>query len=236
VDIDPEVVFAVLRGAANVVEEAGGAIVGGHTMLDREPKFGLCVFGTVKDERLLQKSTATVGDDLFLTKPIGTGLITTAAKFDEADPVHLAAAIQSMTSSSRTALLCLHQDATAATDVSGFGLIGHVAEVARASRVGARLESPLVPLLPGALQYARDGIVTGGGMRNASYYEALLTVDPDVDLALLTVLNDPQTAGGLLFTASPDREPQLSQRFQDAGLEVSRIGVLTADERITVTS
>jgi selenide,water dikinase len=128
----------------------------------------------------------------------------------------------------------LQQVSKAVTDVSGFGLIGHTSELAEASQVGAVINAHAVPVLPGAIEYADRGILTGGGARNAKHFEPMLTVANGIEQALVTVLHDPQTAGGLLFSVQPARESDLAQRFLAAGIQIWQVGTLTKDRGIVV--
>src|SRR5881227_763478 len=167
----------VFQGAIDKVAEAGGAIAGGHTVIDREPKYGLAVTGRVHPERMLLKAKLRAGDALWLTKPIGTGVLTTAHKNGE-----------------------LH----AATDITGFGLAGHAYEMAERSSVALQIKASLVPLLPGARRHAETGISFGGLERNRSYFDDGTKVTFDgVDDALRTLILDPQTSGGLLVGVPP---------------------------------
>jgi len=234
VDLDPSIALDIIEGASGAVNEIGAAIVGGHTLYDPEPKFGLSVIGIVEPANLLSKKGGRAGDALYITKPIGTGLITTAAKFDEARESDLDQAIRTMTMSSIAVARCVRGVATAATDISGFGLVGHIMEVAAACNAGAVIEAHLIPVLPGALQYASNGIVTGGGMRNTNFYESMVTVDGPVASPLLTLLHDPQTAGGLLFAVSRDREEELHWKLSTANLEVWPVGFLASDRGLTI--
>ena len=190
----------VFQGAIDKVAEAGGVIAGGHTVIDREPKYGLAVTGRVHPERMLLKSRLRAGDALWLTKSIGTGVLTTAHKNGRLEPADLASAIASMVTLNRAAAqAAVDAELHAATDVTGFGLAGHAQEMAEQSSVGLRIRASLVPLLPGARGHAETGISFGGLERNRSYFDdgAKVRFD-DVDDALRTLILDPQTSGGLL--------------------------------------
>src|SRR2546423_12491166 len=190
----------IFQGAADKVAEAGGVIAGGHTVLDREPKYGLAVTGRVHPERMLLKSRLRAGDALWLTKPIGTGVLTTAHKNGQLEAADLASAIASMVALNRAAAqAAVDAELHAATDVTGFGLVGHAHQMAEQSSVGVRIRASLVPLLPGARRHAERGISFGGLERNRSYFDDGAKVRFDgVDDALRTLLLDPQTSGGLL--------------------------------------
>jgi selenide,water dikinase len=195
----------ILRGAQDKVREAGAVLVGGHSIIDEELKFGLSVTGQADPRRLLTNAAARPGDTVVLTKPLGTGLLATAAKAGRLSDPGIASLYASMRAlnavASRAALAA---GVRCATDVTGFGLLGHASHIARASDVSIRFDARALPELPGARGLWRDGIRTGGAERNAAFVEPLADLsraDPaDVALAL-----DPQTSGGLLVAVPPDR-------------------------------
>lgn len=190
----------VFQGAIDKVAEAGGVIAGGHTVIDREPKYGLAVTGRVHPERMLLKSRLRVGDALWLTKPIGTGVLTTAHKNGTLDAADLASAIASMVTLNRGASqAAVDAELHAATDITGFGLAGHAHEMADQSKVGVRIRASLVSLLPGARKHADTGISFGGLERNRAHFDDGAEVRFEgVDDSLRTLILDPQTSGGLL--------------------------------------
>jgi selenide, water dikinase len=228
----------VFQGATDKVAEAGGVIAGGHTVLDREPKYGLAVTGRVHPERMLLKSRLRAGDTLWLTKPIGTGVLTTAHKNGELDAADLASAIASMVALNRAAAqAAVDAELHAATDVTGFSLVGHAHEMAERSSVGVRIRASLVPLLPGALRHAEAGISFGGLERNRSYFDdgAKVRFEEGVDDALRTLLLDPQTSGGLLVGV-PSAHAEAWQRACAAkGVRPVQIGeVISGNAGVTV--
>jgi selenide,water dikinase len=236
-DLDPQIIVAILQGGADKVAEAGAVLAGGHTVTDREPKYGLSVTGLVHPGKITPKGGAVPGDVLLLTKPIGTGLITTAAKREQAAPEHLEAAIASMLGLNRraaelAALVGVH----GATDITGFGLAGHAAEIARNSAVGMRFRAADLPLLPGALAYARAGIFPGGLGRNRVFLEqgGYLRYADDVEEAHRLLLNDPQTSGGLLLVLPPAAAEDLMRRCADAGQECWAVGEVVAGAGIRI--
>ena len=234
-ELPEETVSQILRGGADKVVEAGGVIAGGHTIIDAEPKYGLCVIGFVHPDRVLRKSGAEVGDAVYLTKPLGTGLITTAAKFEEAEAEHLQTAIETMCALNRgAAKLARDCRAHSLTDVTGFGMLGHANEIAQASDVGLRLEAVSIPLLPGALEYAYRGILTGGGQRNRRYLDGRVEISSTVSEELRHVLYDPQTSGGLLMTLDQARAPEFEAHALDEGVSVWRVGQVIAGAGVTV--
>jgi selenide,water dikinase len=196
----------VLRGGASVAAAAGCLVVGGHTIDDPEPKYGMAVIGLASPTRLFTIDAARPGDTLVLTKAIGTGVVATAHKRGAASDAALAAAVASMTSlnaaASEAALAC---GVVAATDVTGFSLLGHLHRMLRASGCGAVVEAGSVPLLPGALELTSAGYVSGGTRNNMAYLKPWATFSPEVPEPVAVLLQDAQTSGGLLLaTSSPD--------------------------------
>ena len=237
VDMSEQRLAAILRGGADKVAEAGGVIAGGHTIIDAEPKYGLCAIGFVHPEQLFAKGGAAVGELVYLTKPLGTGLITTAAKFEEAAPEHIEAATASMLELNRSAArLACEVGATALTDVAGFGILGHGYELASASGVGLRLEASTLPLLPGAAEYAYRGVVTGGGGRNREYLAGKVSVEDAVGDDLQHLLFDPQTSGGLLFAVRAAQRDEVERRSAEGGVPVWRIGEVVPGDGVQVVA
>ena len=223
--LPPSILAEILRGGAAKVAEGGGVIAGGHTIYDAEPKYGLCVMGAVHPNRIVTRGGARVGDLLYLTKPLGTAIVLTADERDQADPAHARAAIDSMLTLNRhPSHVACAAGIDAKCDVTGFGLLGHGAEMAKASGVALKIEAGRLPLLPGALDYARRGIGTGGGARNRSALEDSVTIDKSIDEAMTQVLFDPQTSGGLLIALPLDRGSELERRMAADGLDCWRIG------------
>src|SRR2546428_1384536 len=203
----------IFQGATDKIAEVGGVIAGGHTVIDREPKSGLAVTGRVHPERMLLKSRLRAGDALWLTKPIGTGVLTTAHKNGQLEAADLASAIASMVALNRAAAqAAVDAELHAATDVTGFGLVGHAHEMADQSAVAIRIRASLVPLLPGARRHAEAGISFGGLDRDRSYFDDGAQVRVDrVDHDLRKLLVDPQTSGGLLV-GEPSAHAEAWQR------------------------
>ena len=200
-----EVLTEILRGGQDKVHEAGALIVGGHTVTDDEVKYGLSVTGRARPDRLLTNAAAAVGDRLVLTKAIGTGILATAAKAGNLGADHLASLIASMVQLNATASrAALAVGARCATDITGFGLIGHVSHIARASHVTLRVVVDHLPLLPGTLDAWRAGARTGGAARNADYLRELVDWG-NVSEEARALLVDPQTSGGLLVCVPPAR-------------------------------
>ncbi len=232
-----DVIAAILQGGADKVAEAGAVIAGGHTVVDDEPKYGLCVTGLIEPHKVTAKANAQPGDVLLLTKPLGTGVITTAIKRGVGDGAHLDAAIASMLRLNKVAAeLAQTVEVHSATDITGFGMLGHAAEVARNSGVGLRIAAEALPLLPGALDYAARGIVPGGLGRNQAYFEqdGYVRYAPNVDPARKLLLFDPQTSGGLFVVLPPAAAAELEQRYAAANQPCWRVGEVIADLRIEV--
>ena len=208
----------ILRGGSDVARAAGIPIVGGHSVDDTEPKYGLCAIGEVHPERIIRNSTARAGDALVLTKPVGTGIIATAIKRDAALPESVRAAVASMTTLNRGGSEAMQKaGVSAATDVTGFGLIGHLHSMLSASRVGARIHATSVPLLPGAIELAERGFVPGGTTRNLEDAEPHTRWSQDIGAATRTVLCDAQTSGGLLIAVPAARVDALLDLLRRAG-------------------
>lgn len=214
-----EVLGEILRGGADKLAEAGIAAIGGHSIDDQEPKFGMCVIGTVHPQRVVRNAGAVPGDRLYLTKPLGTGIISTAIKRGVASPAAVEAAIQSMTALNRGAALAMQQTGVhAATDVTGFGLLGHLHEMVRASGVGARVERARVPLLPTVVDLACADVVPGGTRRNYESVRESVRWAPDVPLWEQLLLCDAQTSGGLLIAVPVERAAAFEQALQQHGV------------------
>jgi selenide,water dikinase len=226
----------VFQGATDKVAEAGAVIAGGHTVLDREPKYGLAVTGRVHPERMLLKSRLRAGDALWLTKPIGTGVLTTAHKNGNLDAADLASAIASMVALNRDAAqAAVDAELHAATDVTGFSLVGHAHEMAERSSVGVKIRAGLVPLLPGARGHAASGLSFGGLERNRSYFDDGAKVRFEgVDDALRTLLLDPQTSGGLLVGVPAAHAEAWQRACATKGVRPVQVGEVTAGNGVIV--
>ena len=222
-----ETIAAILGAAAEQVAAAGGLLAGGHTLRDEEPKYGLAVVGTVHPEGIWTKSGAQPGDALFLTKPLGTGLLLHAAREGRRHEEGLAQASARMTELSRAAADALRPfEPTAVTDVTGFGLLGHAYEISQRSEVRIVLDAAALPVLPGALELARAGVRTGGDRRNRDFAGA--AVETVTSEELLALAYDPQTAGGLLISIPSDKAAVLTASFQARELFVARVGRVEA--------
>lgn len=233
--LDLQVVQAILAGGQSKVTEAGAVIAGGHSIEDQEPKYGLCVMGFARPEEILTNSGAKVGDILVLTKPLGTGILSTAAKADLLSKEEHQNMVDIMTTLNRWAYeVMMPLKPTACTDITGFGLLGHVRELADGSGVTAELWADRVPVVPKALELAREGIIPGGAYNNMGYLKGAVTVDEAIPLERSDVLYDPQTAGGLLISVPEERAKALLERMSDSGVPAAAIGVVRPKEAYAV--
>ena len=229
--LDAGVIKDIFRGGFDKLREAGVALLGGHTVRDREIKFGYAVSGSVDPAHMLANGGARAGDVLFLTKPLGTGFVGTAIKFDRVDPALAAEAVLSMRTLNRAAAEALHAlppgMVHACTDVTGFGLIGHATEVARASGVTLTLEASKIPVFTGVLAIASQNR-SGGLGSNLAHFSAGVVVEPGVDADREAILYDPQTSGGLLVAVSEGAADTVGDVLEAAGVRAVRIGTAGA--------
>ncbi len=235
-DLPVEAMAAIVRGAADVVREAGGTLAGGHTIRDPEPKFGLAVVGVAHPDRLLRKGGARPGDALLLTKPLGTGLLVSGARQERAAQTDLETTIASMRALNRAAGEVLAgAGLRGATDVTGFGLLGHGLEMARASGVRLVVEAAALPALPGALDLARAGVETGGAAHNRRFVAPSLELAPGVGAEVVTLAHDPQTSGGLLAAVPAARLAEVEGALASEGVPSWRIGRVEDGAGIALT-
>jgi len=228
-DLPTEVISEILRGGAEKVREAGAAIAGGHTITDKEPKYGLAVTGLIHPEHIFTKGGAQVGDRLVLTKALGTGVITTAHKRDQVEAADLAAAAASMMRLNRAAAEAANEiKPHAVTDVTGFGLLGHAHEMAHLSGVRFEIDYAAIPWLPGARRYAEAWIFPDGSERNEGYFGRWVTYTRALADWEQRLLHDPQTSGGLLMAASEALVPTLLEKLRAAGEGAWVIGAAAA--------
>jgi selenide,water dikinase len=229
-----ELLGEVLEGAARVTALAGCPMLGGHTIDDPEPKFGLAVIGEAHPDRLLTNAGARAGDWLLLTKPLGTGILATALKRDLVTEADLAEAVTSMTTLNDVAArAAVEHGASAATDVTGFGLLGHLGNIMKRSGVGAVVAFESLPLLSGALELARLGAVPGGTRRNLE--SAVAEWDADLTEPERLLCTDAQTSGGLLIAVAPERAPAMLAALRDGATPAAAvIGRITAAPTLRV--
>jgi len=222
----------ILRGGAAIAAEAGFAIVGGHSIDDPEPKYGMAVTGVVHPERVVRNSTACAGDRLFLTKPLGAGAVSTAAKRGSADSPLIALATDVMTTlNARASEAALATGTSAMTDVTGFGLLGHLRELSLASGVSARVEAAEVPVMEGVLELLASGDgESGGNRRNREYAARFTTFADTVSEPLRSLVCDPMTSGGLLIAVTPERAGEMERALKEVASETASIGSLEEGE------
>jgi selenium donor protein len=235
--LDQNILPEILRGGSEIALQAGIAIIGGHSIEDKEPKYGLCVIGEVDPRLMMRNAGAQPGDLLVLTKPIGTGVIATALKKDAAARDVIDAAVRSMTTLNRPAAeAMLRVGANAATDVTGFGLIGHLSSMLRASGVSARVRAGLVPLLQGARELVAAGHVAGGTRRNLADADGMVSWSTEVSLDERLLLCDAQTSGGLLISVPGEHADRLIDALLAAPTPAAAIigDVRAGDPRIEV--
>ncbi len=215
----------ILRGGAEKVEEAGAVVVGGHSIKDKELKFGVAVTGIIDPSRVITNAGAKPGDWLFLTKPLGTGLITTGIKRNAVSDELAAIVIESMAKLNRIpAELMVTFGAHAATDITGYGLLGHAYEMAAASGVSIRIFSKTLPLLPQALELAGQKMIPGGANDNREFLAGHVKVTGSIDSNLEVVLFDPQTSGGLFIAIPPQRADEFQQELKRLHLPDQPVG------------
>ena len=232
-----DIVGEVVRGGAEKVTEAGAITVGGHTIDDAEPKFGLSVFGVVHPDRVVRNRGALAGDALFLTKPIGTGLIGTALKNGLETEDSARAVIESMATLNRYACEAMVAVGVhAATDVTGFGLFGHLHEMVDASGCAAEVDLAAVPIFAAALDYARQGVMPGRTADVVAWADEFSAWEAAEDRSLwMNVLCDPQTSGGLLMAVAPERAEALAEALATREVLAARVGTCTAGDSGVVT-
>jgi selenide,water dikinase len=228
-DLPVELLARVLRGGAEVAAQAGCPVVGGHSIDDPEPKYGLAVVGLADPDRLLTIARARPGDRLVLTKPLGTGVVATAVKRGDPDPAAVAAAVAAMTTLNRDpAEAALAAGVQAATDVTGYGLLGHLHRMLRASGVAGEVDAARVPFLPGAAELAAAGFVSGGTRNNERYLRDHVDLEPGLPPVVATLLHDAQTSGGLLLSAPPGILGGLVAELRGRGVEPAVVGRVLA--------
>jgi selenide,water dikinase len=221
-----EVLREILAGGQSVLREAGVCLVGGHTVEDDELKYGLALTGLIAPDRIIRNSTARPGDVLILTKPLGTGIISTAIKGEMADADVIAEAVRWMTTLNRSAAeLMAECHAHAATDVTGFGLLGHASEMARGAGVTIRLNLPDIPLMTGVLELAADGMLPAGCYRNREHYLPFISAETLGGDALLPLF-DPQTSGGLLIALAPEEADRFMASAAERGIYARPVGAV----------
>ena len=230
---DISVLREVLKGGLDKMHEAGVLLVGGHSVDDPELKYGLAVTGTIHPDKVVHNGGARPGDCLILTKPLGTGIISTAIKKGTASVSAIALVVKSMTALNRTASeLMLGVGVNACTDVTGFGLLGHASEMVEGTEVGMVIDSAAVPVFPEARELAEKGTVPGGLQRNREFRENMVDIDKSIARYLQDILYDPQTSGGLLIAVPREKAWMLLEKLHGEGVaEAAIIGEVVAEPR-----
>jgi selenide, water dikinase len=251
---DLEILGQILAGGLSKMMEAGCTVIGGHSIRDEETKFGYSVTGLIHPKRVLANKGALPGDALVLTKAIGTGVISTAIKKEKAEEAWIRAAVESMTTLNKAAADLLNARSNTAglspagqpraaaptwnvhamTDITGFGLIGHVREVALASQVSMRLYADKVPVLPGAMECVRAGHIPGGLKANREFAECVVEYEGSIADELKTLLFDPQTAGGLLISLAAEEAEELVSELRGLGLSAAHVGDVESAEKLMI--
>lgn len=229
--LGPDVLAEILKGGAERVREAGAVIVGGHSVEDDEPKYGLSVTGVADADDLIMAVNCREGDQLVLTKPLGTGLIATAIKGEVLTESEVPEAVAGMVALNKEASLIMREiGVSACTDITGFGLVGHACEMAEASGLCLRIDTAKLPSYPKALDMAQMGLIPEGAYRNKDFYLPRVDGHERVPREQIDLLCDPQTSGGLLLSVAPDKLGQLQQTLQDQGVLAAHIGEAISGE------
>lgn len=232
---DMDVLSEIIRGGAAKATEAGVLILGGHSVDDNEPKYGLSVTGLVAPGHEVTNAGAQVGDALIITKPLGMGILTTALKVGRLEDPLIETIISIMSALNRSASeAMLEVGVNACTDITGFGLLGHLGEMLNASGVGARIRMGDIPILPDVWDHVENGVIPDGTFRNIKFMENKITLHRELDLDCQTILCDPQTSGGLLMSVPEDRASKLLGALEKRDVNGTHIGYITEDSQIIV--
>lgn len=232
--MDVGILREILRGGLDQMREAGVLLIGGHSVEDEEPKYGLSVTGVIHPDKVLLNRGAKPGDRLILTKPLGTGIVGTAVKGGVADPALAALSVASMTMLNRGAaeLMAERSDIHACTDVTGFGFLGHALEMIEGGETGMQIRAATVPCFPGLRPLVEEGIIPGGLLRNRKFREKQIEIGPDCPDWLVDILFDPQTAGGLLIALPEAGAADLLARMHEEGIaEAAIVGEVTTEPK-----
>ena len=234
--LDISILRDILRGGLEKLREAGVVLIGGHSVDDEELKYGLSVTGTIHPGKVVTKSGARAGDKLILTKPLGTGIINTAAKGGVASEETIANVTRSMSALNRTASEVMQEiGCNACTDITGFGLLGHACEMIQNSEVGLKIRASSVPIFAEAVEFARMGMIPGGTYRNKEFRSRMVKVADGLPDYMLDILFDPQTSGGLFISVSTPKADILLSGLHKAGvLEAAIVGEVVAQPRETI--
>ncbi len=228
--LEQDILGEFLLGGAEKVQEAGAVVVGGHTVEDDEPKFGLAVTGLVDPQKLVTTAGAKPGDVLVLTKPLGSGILATALKGEVIKEEQMSEAIRDMETLNKSASeVMLKVGVNACTDITGFGLLGHALELAEASQIGIEIEAAALHIYPQVMDLAAIGLVPVGSYRNREHYMPKVVNREQVEVEIVDILADPQTSGGLLMSVSANRLAELTAQLETAGCNAFHIGRVVDD-------
>jgi len=226
--VDPSILGEIMRGGLDILNKNGVTLIGGHSVDNEQIMFGYSVTGVIDPSKVATNSGARVGDVIILTKPIGTGVISTGIKFEKASPEVAAASVETMLTPGKHAAEAMREfGVKGATDVTGFALLGHAWEMAKGSKVTILIEPGSVPVIDGALELATAGLMTGGDKTNREYVGDDVEIDPALDKNLIKLLFDPQTAGGMLIAIASDQAEALLSRLRENYPRASVIGKVT---------
>lgn len=227
----------IIKGGAEKAKEAGVNIIGGHSIDDSEPKFGFVAIGTIHPQKILRNSTAKVGDALVLTKPLGTGIVSTAIKKQKISEEMISKAVDIMSTLNKSASEAMQEaGANSCTDVTGYGLLGHLNEMVQGSKVSARLDINAIPLIKGVYELAEQGFIPGGTRRNLEAVVDSVTWDEGISPISKLLLADAQTSGGLLISISQDNLPQLRKSLENRNIKFAEIGEIVEGQNIHVSN
>ena len=231
-----EILGEVLKGGADKVKESGAVVIGGHSIIDEEIKFGMAVTGVIHPDKIIRNVGVQVGDALILTKPLGTGIVTTALKKGKASPESVNEAVKAMTTLNAVASTIMRKHRVhACSDVTGFGILGHALGMASGSGVTLVIESAKMPLLRGAPRLAEKGYITGGCKRNREYLSDKMTIDKSIREGLVEIALDPQTSGGLLLAVAKRHAAKLVEDLHAAGVtHATEVGYATSLQKAWV--
>ena len=234
--MDIEILGEILKGGADKVKESGAVIIGGHSIIDEEIKYGLAVTGTIHPDKIYRNVGVQEGDALILTKPLGTGIITTALKKGKAAEQSVDQAVRSMTTLNATAANVMRKFAVhACSDITGFGILGHGLGMASGSGVTLVIESAKLPLLQDATHLAEKGYITGGCKRNREFLQDKIFIENSIREGLIEVALDPQTSGGLLIAVASRHASQLLEELKSAGIDAAtQVGYATSLQKVWV--
>lgn len=222
--MDLSILRAILEGGLETMKEAGVVLLGGHSVQDKELKYGLSVTGFVHPDKVIKNTGLKPGDQLILTKPIGTGIVNTAIKRGVASREIIESITRLMTTLNRDAARVMKTyPVNACTDITGFGLLGHLAEMLSNTSMGIRLDSKTIPIIPEAIEYAKSGFIPGGAFKNKAFRSSLVTLAPHIDTLLVDILFDPQTSGGLLMGVDKSVAEDLLEALKADGVTESAI-------------